>query len=101
MRRLGIDTDALGLKEDDLFENESKIRKFDRPTLIIHAQFDHIIPFSDGQALYDASPAREKTLLPISGANHNDIFARGLSQYLRAIRTLAGKLDPAASMSHE
>ena len=89
LRLLGIDPDALGLKERDLFENESKIRKFDKPTLIIHAQFDHIIPFADGQALYDASPAPEKTLLTIPGANHNDIFARGMSQYMSAIRTLA------------
>jgi len=97
LRLLGIDPDALGLKEGDLFENESKISKFDKPTLIIHAQFDHIIPFSDGQALYDASPAREKTLLNISGANHNDIFARGLSQYLAAIQTLADHLDQGGS----
>ncbi len=94
LRLLGIDPDALGLREGDLFENESKIKKFDKPTLIIHAQFDHIIPFSDGQALYNASPAREKTLLTISGANHNDIFARGLSQYLEAVRILAGRLGP-------
>jgi hypothetical protein len=92
LRLLGIDPDALGLKEGDLFENESKISKFDKPTLIIHAQFDHIIPFSDGQTLYDASPAPEKTLLTIAGANHNDIFSRGLSQYLAAIRTLADHL---------
>ncbi len=100
LRLLGIDPDALGLREGDLFENESKIKKFDKPTLIIHAQFDHIIPFSDGQALYDASPARGKTLLTIAGANHNDIFARGLSEYLTAIRTLTGKLDPRGVHSH-
>jgi len=60
--------------------------------LIIHAQFDHIIPFSDGQALYDACPAKEKALVKIPNANHNDIFFRGLEQYLAAIKTFVGKI---------
>ena len=98
LRLLGIDPDALGLKEGDLFENETKIKKFDKPTLIIHAQFDHIIPFSDGQALYDASSAREKRLLTIAGANHNDIFSRGLPEYMAAIRTLADGFDQGGSV---
>jgi len=59
-----------------------------------------IIPadiLADDQALYDASSAREKNLLTISGANHNDIFTRGMSQYMAAIRTLADHLDQGSS----
>jgi len=85
---LGIDTRRLGFKEENGFRNVDKIRKFSKPTLIIHAEFDHIIPYSDGQSLFDASVAKHKKLLQIPGANHNDIFARGLSAYLTAIQNL-------------
>ena len=86
---LGIDLETLGFKEEKGFGNIDKIRKFDKPTLIIHAEFDHIIPFSDGKALYKACPSSDKSFLKIAGANHNDIFMRGLNQYLSAIKKLA------------
>ena len=89
---LGIDTRGLGFKEENGFRNIDKIKKFRKPTLIIHAEFDHIIPYSDGQALFDASVAKDKNLLQIPGANHNDIFARGLSDYLAAIKNLVASL---------
>lgn len=88
---LGINLGAINFSEEMGFGNLDKIQRFDKPTLIIHAELDHIIPFSDGQALYDASPSSDKTLLKIPNANHNDIFMRGFSEYMAAVRTLAHK----------
>jgi len=88
LQLIGINTDSLGVTEDDGFSNFSKIKAYTKPTLIIHAEFDHIIPFSDGKYLYENSPAAEKHLLMIPGANHNDIFAVGLTQYMKAIQLL-------------
>ena len=88
---LGVDPERVGYKETEGFCNVDKIRGYTKPTLIIHAENDHIIPFSDGQALYDACSASDKTLLKIPNANHNDIFYRGLSDYLNAVKTLVGK----------
>ena len=85
---LGIDLVALGFEDRKGFHNVDKIKSFDKPTLIIHAEFDHIIPFSDGQTLYDASPSESKKLLKIPEANHNDIFMRGLQQYLAAVKEI-------------
>ena len=85
---LGIDFAALGFKEEKGFRNVDKIKNFDKPTLIIHAEFDHIIPYSDGQTLYDASPSKAKQLLKIAGANHNDIFMRGLQEYLASVKNI-------------
>lgn len=88
LKLLGVDPAPLGLGENDCFENAEKIRRFDRPVLIIHAEHDRIIPFSDARDLYAACPSPEKTLLTIRGAHHNDIFARGLSEYMQAIKQL-------------
>jgi len=93
LKLLGINMEALGIKEEDGFRNIDKIRTFDKPTLIIHAEKDHIIPFVDGQALYEASPARDKRFLEIPGANHNDIFMRGMQEYMQAIKELIEKVN--------
>jgi fermentation-respiration switch protein FrsA (DUF1100 family) len=85
LQLLGIDAGHLGISEEDGFSNIEKIQAFHKPTLIIHAEYDHIIPFSDGEALFEASPATDKRFLMIPGANHNDIFARGLTDYMDAI----------------
>jgi len=88
LRLLGLDPDRIGYDDNAGFGNLDKIKTFMGPTLIIHAEFDHIIPFAEGQALYRASGARYKQLLQIPGANHNDIFMRGISSYLNAVADL-------------
>ena len=92
LRRLGATLAALKFEEHQGFRQLDKIRTVTKPTLIIHAEYDHIIPFSDGQALYDASPAQDKRLLKIRGADHNTIFAVGWRPYLEAVETFAGHL---------
>ncbi|MFC1823417.1 alpha/beta hydrolase [Thermodesulfobacteriota bacterium] len=88
---------SIGLKvsgdvEGRDFRNLDKIGSFNKPTLIIHAERDHIIPFSEGQALFDASNAEDKNFLMIPGANHNDIFFLGIKEYMEAITALAARL---------
>ncbi len=90
LRVLGVEPHAIGFNEEQGFGNAEKIKAWTGPTLIIHAQHDHIIPFSDGQDLYDACPASRKTLLKIPGANHNDIFMRGFKAYMAAVKKLVG-----------
>ena len=91
LQLLGINTTALGFEEAKGFRNIDKIASFKKPTLIIHAEQDHIIPFSDGQALFDACSAPHKSLLKIPGANHNNIFMYGLKDYMAAIQKLVNQ----------
>ena len=97
LRLLGVNPHALNFSEAEGFRNLDKIRDFPKPVLIIHAEFDHIIPFSDGQAFYEASKSPDKIFLKIPGANHNDIFARGLAEYMAAIKSFAGRVEAAKS----
>jgi hypothetical protein len=91
LRLMGISMELLGINEKEGFRNIDKIREFDKPTLVIHAEYDHIISFSEGLLLFDACPAEDKRLLKINGANHNDVFFRGMSQYLESIQWIVGK----------
>jgi hypothetical protein len=92
LQLLGVNLAAIGFKEMAGFRNVDKIRAYPGPTLIIHAEDDHIIPARDGQALYDASAAPDKTLLKIPHANHNDILLQGFTVYMAAIQALAAKV---------
>jgi pimeloyl-ACP methyl ester carboxylesterase len=93
LQLLGVNLSAIGFQEKAGFRNVDKIKSYPGPTLIIHAEHDHIIPFSDGQALYDASAARDKTLLKVPHANHNDILLQGFAEYMAAIKALADKIS--------
>ena len=68
------------------FGNYKKMSLISLPTLIIHGEEDHIIPVSDGRALYRQSPAGNKRLLTIAEAGHNDLIVVGLSDYFESIR---------------
>lgn len=93
VRLLGAALPA-GFREERAFDHLGKIGRIRCPTLVIHAERDHIIPFADGRALYEASGAADKRLLEIPGANHNDLFARGLDAYLEAVGRLAEDCRP-------
>jgi hypothetical protein len=72
-------------------QSMDKIAAYTGPTLVIHAQFDHIIPFESGQALYEAAGSTDKTFLMIPGADHNDLFFQGMRPYLAAVKDLVSR----------
>ncbi len=92
LQLLGVNLFLADYREKEGFLNLDKMETFDKPTLVIHAEFDHIIPFEDGQALFDKCPSMDKTLLKIPKANHNDIFMRGMSEYMAAVKALVETL---------
>ena len=80
----------LGKAEKDILENSGflnlvKIRSVYRPTLIIHGENDQIIPVQEGQELYDNSPAEDKRIFIVPGADHNDVMVVRQEQYFQAI----------------
>ena len=88
LRLLGVRVEDATVVEEKGFRHIQKIKAFQKPVLIIHAEYDHIIPYTDGLALYKASAAQDKSLLKIEGANHNDILLRGFDSYMQAIQRL-------------
>jgi fermentation-respiration switch protein FrsA (DUF1100 family) len=85
---LGFPAESLGI-EDLEFPNLAKIRTITLPILIIHGEYDQIIPASEGQALFQNTAAKDKKLVIIPGANHNDIMWIGKERYFRAIKEFA------------
>jgi alpha-beta hydrolase superfamily lysophospholipase len=67
------------------FLNKVKIRRITKPTLIIHSEYDQIIPVSEGNELYQNSGAIDKKILIIPGAGHNDIMMVDHRTYFNTI----------------
>ena len=91
LRLVGVDIDRLGISDKDDLRNIEKIQGYSRPVLVIHAEYDHIIPFSDGQALFNACASSDKRFLKIPGADHNTIFAMGIEDYMKEVKRLVSE----------
>ncbi len=61
------------------YNTRARVQKIDAPLLIIHSPADEVIPYSHGQALFEAAPA-PKQFLEISGG-HNDGFIVSAGRY--------------------
>ncbi len=89
LETLGVPVRSLGLGEEDGFGNLDKARRYDGPTLVLHGRGDDLIPVSEAQALFEASPSGRKRLVVIAGADHNSLFAVGAAEYREALRAFA------------
>ena len=93
LARLGLGSSVTGTAEEaGGFQNAAKIARVSCPTLIIHGQRDHLIPASEGRFLYRRCGARDKRLVIIPGADHNDLFVHGQDVYLEAVRKLVSSV---------
>jgi uncharacterized protein len=62
------------------------IRKVTTPILIIHGEYDILVPLREAEDLHKNIGATDKELIIIPGADHNDIMFTGLAQYFGAIQ---------------
>ncbi len=73
----------LGLLMTDQFRNIDHVRNVRAPLLVVHGEQDSVIPVAMGKAVYDAGNEPKKLeLLPEAG--HNDMFAHGAWERVRA-----------------
>ncbi len=88
---LGIDLEAMGIREEDTFGNSQKITEFTKPTFILHGQYDQLIPLWQAETLQASSGAKEKELQIVPGADHNSLIAVAGKRYFQAIRVFIEK----------
>ena len=62
------------------------IRQISIPTLVIHGEYDQIVPPVEGKSLYQNIAAKDKRLLIIPGVDHNTIFLGGMEPYLNGLK---------------
>ncbi len=84
IRHLGLPSTGLDLKgiED---ESRRKASQISIPALIIHGEADSLVPFSQALDLHKSLGSESKELLPIPGADHNDVIFFDRERYFTAI----------------
>ena len=92
LANMGLDLASLGISEDDGFRNQHKIVEFNKPTYILHAQFDQIISLDSAETLQAQSGAQAKEFAIIPGADHNNIIEKVGDMYFNEIKRFLGKL---------
>lgn len=95
IERIGFVQLPDAFEQQDGFGNLEKMARIDVRTLILHGDRDLLIPVTDAVALYEASPSRQKKLLRVPGAGHNDLMLVGQREYFAAIAAFCGQ-PPAA-----
>ena len=91
-RTLGIDLEAMGISEEDCFNNSDKISRVTVPTFILHGQRDSLIPLWQAQRLHAACGAKSKELQIIPGADHNTLMAVAGMLYFQAVKSYVDKV---------
>jgi alpha-beta hydrolase superfamily lysophospholipase len=82
---LGFPLKSLGVVVPRTPYSLKLIRKIYLPTLIIHGEYDQIVPVQEGKALYENIAAKDKRLIIIPGVDHNTIMSGGIQPYLQAL----------------
>ena len=83
---LSVPSERLGSLRAKLAFNVDRVPGITIPTLIIHGEYDSLVPLQNGIDLYENSGAQHKRMLVIPGATHNDIFLVGMEAYLSTLK---------------
>ncbi len=73
----------LAVLEEECLEMAGKISV---PVLIIHGQEDHLVPVQEARDLFACLGTKQKDLVIIPGAGHNDIMLAGFERYFNALK---------------
>lgn len=78
---------------DELVQrHEAKVRSIHIPALVMHGEWDELIPLETALTFYEslaAAPDRELVVIP--GAGHNDILWVGLQQYFTSLSSFVSR----------
>jgi len=89
---LGASVQVMGLEKIDQ-ECLERIKKISLPTLLIHGEQDSLVPLENAREIYRHLGTKEKELLVIPSATHNDIMLVGFKDYFEAIQQFVERPD--------
>ena len=92
MFHLGVPALGMGLEKIDQ-EWMERIKRIFLPTLIIQGEFDSLVPLQNAKDIYQSLGSKDKKLLVIPLATHNDIMLVGLKDYFKAVQEFVQRTD--------
>jgi uncharacterized protein len=82
-------------------ESLDVLRTIALPTLIIHGEVDTLVPLREAETIYNHLTIKDKRLLVVPGAEHNDIMFVGLEEYFKSLRRFIKKTSVQGNTSAE
>jgi pimeloyl-ACP methyl ester carboxylesterase len=86
IKHLGLPVEDIALEEIDQ-DCVNMLKGIRLPTLIIHGEWDTLVPEKEAEELYRNLGSKNKELLVIPSADHNDVLLVGFDTYFRALQT--------------
>ena len=83
-----LDTEAGGLLAA---AHEAKVRSIRMPALLIHGEWDELVPLANAEALHALLDGTRRELVVIPSAGHNDILWAGRERYFDAIASFVAR----------
>lgn len=74
--------------------HQRKIESIRLPALILHGEYDELIPVEHAVELHDSLRVDDKELVIIPGAGHNDILWLGMEEYFASIARFVAQHSP-------
>lgn len=74
------------------FDTLSKIKKINKPILIVHGTADNVVPFEHGKRVFE-SANEPKTFVELPNIGHNDQWENANREYLESIMTFLEMLN--------
>jgi alpha-beta hydrolase superfamily lysophospholipase len=93
LKYLGFPFESLGVVMPETPYSMELLREISLPTLVLHGEYDQIVPVEEGKALYETIGARDRRLIIIPGVDHNTIMSGGMQQYLKALQEFVSTHD--------
>ncbi len=85
LKYLGFPLKSLGVAIPAKPYSLELVRKISIPTLVMHGEYDQIVPVEEGKSLYENTGAKDKRLVIIPGVDHDTIMSGGMQTYFDAL----------------
>ena len=89
---MNINPEDISFSLKDGFENLDKLKSYSKALLVIHADLDNIVPFSQAELIMIECKSNTKELFKVEGANHNNILMYARDEYFIKIQSFVESL---------
>ncbi|MBU0754304.1 MAG: alpha/beta hydrolase [Planctomycetes bacterium] len=83
----------IGILLRENLDNESELRRYNGPLLILHGDRDEIVPYTMGERLLEVAGSEKKSLVTLKGGDHNRIGDTHGNQIVDTVKEWLSRLD--------
>ena len=92
LKRFWLGEEEMPMEDDDnSFPTASRLSNVHVPALVIHGKSDDVVPFSQGEAVFNRIASKEKAFVPVEYAGHCNFQARLGEDYIPLLLNFISK----------